>query len=83
MSEPLYLRCHCSTAYHFVTIEGDPDAAGMFNMAVVSSKSWFFWHRVRIALRYVFRLDHLIEGEVILTAAEFHRMLKFIGDATA
>lgn len=83
MSAPLYLRCNCHTAYHFVLIEDDPDTAGMFSMSVVSTRGGPIWRRIRNAARYVFGFSDLIEADVILTAGDYQAMLRHIGEATA
>lgn len=83
MSPPLYLRCACHTAYHFVTVEPDPDIDGAFQVFLVSTKAGSFWHRLKYAWRHVMRMDSLVEADVILTASDASRLASYLTGAAA
>lgn len=79
MSSPFYVRCECHTPYHCLVLERDAD--GSIDVQFVAESNGRFWHRVKWALRHVFKRDMLVEADLILSSKDAGRLAKYLTGA--
>jgi hypothetical protein len=69
----VYIPCDCHTPYHFLVFEPDADQPQSIYVSFVSTRNGSFWHRLKWAVKHVFKREDLTFADIIIDYADLKR----------